>query len=177
MNSRERAVTDLQELADRGTHQWRQLKEKEARSQLSRRRRLPSAMIKFAYEAIAWAPHVNTWEDAFKIVRDVNRTNFGACLDTFQIAASVFVDPGRFPHGIQPRGEQRMRESMQRIEELLTVLIKCFTYKSQTERDFRSVCLRSLTVPCSGGAWTPNCSGRGMRGFSLSKKNLVVSYP
>lgn len=50
--------------------------------------------IKFAYEAIAWGTHVNTWEKSWDVVQRVNRPNFGIAIDTFNVAARVFADPG-----------------------------------------------------------------------------------
>ncbi|KAJ9657600.1 hypothetical protein H2198_004246 [Neophaeococcomyces mojaviensis] len=49
--------------------------------------------IRFAYEALAWGTHVNLWNDAFDIVKAVNRPNFGTCLDTFNLAGRVYADP------------------------------------------------------------------------------------
>jgi len=49
--------------------------------------------ISIAYEALAWGTHVDTWEQTWEIVERVDRTNFGICLDTFNIAARVYADP------------------------------------------------------------------------------------
>lgn len=49
--------------------------------------------IRFAYEALAWGTHVDTWEASWYIVQRVNRPNFGLCLDTFNIAGRVYADP------------------------------------------------------------------------------------
>ncbi|KAL2006074.1 hypothetical protein VTN00DRAFT_9728 [Thermoascus crustaceus] len=49
--------------------------------------------IRFAYEALAWGTHVDTWEASWAIVQRVNRPNFGLCLDTFNIAGRVYADP------------------------------------------------------------------------------------
>lgn len=49
--------------------------------------------IRFAYESLAWATHVDTWERCWEIVAKVDRANFGVCLDTFNIAGRVYADP------------------------------------------------------------------------------------
>lgn len=54
---------------------------------------LESPAIKFAYESLAWATHVDTWERCWEIVSKVDRPNFGVCLDTFNIAGRVYADP------------------------------------------------------------------------------------
>ncbi|KAG8631961.1 hypothetical protein KVT40_001101 [Elsinoe batatas] len=60
-----------------------------------------SPQIRFAYENLCWGTHVSTWEQAWEIVERVNRSNFGMCLDTFNIAGGVWADPesstGRVP--------------------------------------------------------------------------------
>ncbi|KAK8214858.1 hypothetical protein M8818_002441 [Zalaria obscura] len=49
--------------------------------------------IQFAYENLAWGTYVDTWEAAYSIVQQVDRPNFGICLDTFNIAARIYADP------------------------------------------------------------------------------------
>ncbi|KAJ5899990.1 hypothetical protein N7495_004734 [Penicillium taxi] len=49
--------------------------------------------IKFAYEALAWGTHVNTWEKSWEIVQGVDRPNLGLALDTFNIAGAIYADP------------------------------------------------------------------------------------
>jgi 4-hydroxyphenylpyruvate dioxygenase len=45
-----------------------------------------SPVIKFAYEGMAWSPHVSSWENVWQFVKLVDRPNFGCVLDTFHIA-------------------------------------------------------------------------------------------
>ncbi|KAL7962739.1 xylose isomerase-like protein [Trichoderma compactum] len=52
-----------------------------------------SPVIKFAYEALCWGTRVDTWEMSWDVVQRVNRTNFGICLDTFNIAGRIYADP------------------------------------------------------------------------------------
>ncbi|KAK5104034.1 hypothetical protein LTS08_001918 [Lithohypha guttulata] len=52
-----------------------------------------SPPIRFAYEALCWGTHINTWDAAWSIVEEVDMLNFGTCLDTFNIAGRVHADP------------------------------------------------------------------------------------
>ena len=52
-----------------------------------------SPPTRFAYEALAWGTHVDTWDVAWDIVQQVDRPNFGTCLDTFNLAGRIFADP------------------------------------------------------------------------------------
>ena len=49
--------------------------------------------FKIAYETRSWATVSSTWKDGWEVVKAVDRTNFGLCLDTFQIAAAEYADP------------------------------------------------------------------------------------
>lgn len=52
-----------------------------------------SKPIRFAYENLCWGTHIDTWEQAWDVVRLVDRANFGMCLDTFNIAGRIWADP------------------------------------------------------------------------------------
>ncbi|KAL7934503.1 xylose isomerase-like protein [Trichoderma chlorosporum] len=52
-----------------------------------------SPTIKFAYEALCWGTRIDTWEMSWNVVQRVNRSNFGICLDTFNIAGRIYADP------------------------------------------------------------------------------------
>ncbi|TBU25420.1 xylose isomerase-like protein [Dichomitus squalens] len=49
--------------------------------------------IRIAYELWAWGAHVNRWEHVWEVCKRVDRSNFGLCLDTFQICARDYADP------------------------------------------------------------------------------------
>ncbi|KAF2405456.1 xylose isomerase-like protein [Trichodelitschia bisporula] len=68
---RQRMVTDLQQLADM----------------------LLEHTFRLAYENWCWSTHAPKWRDAWDIMRQVDRPNFGLCLDTFQTAGSEWADP------------------------------------------------------------------------------------
>ncbi|KAH6604254.1 hypothetical protein Trco_007700 [Trichoderma cornu-damae] len=50
-------------------------------------------IIRFAYEALCWGTRVDTWEASWDVVQRVSRSNFGICLDTFNIAGRIYADP------------------------------------------------------------------------------------
>ena len=85
-------VADLQEVADMG------LKEE--------------PIIKFAYENLCWSTYFDTWEKAHQLVERVDRSNFGMCLDTFNIAGRVYADPAS-PDGKTPSAEEDMKKSLE----------------------------------------------------------------
>lgn len=69
-------------------------------------------VIKIAYENLAWSTHCTLWQEALEIVRQVDRDNFGLCLDSFHIAVALWGDPFS-PSGRQPNGDNRLEESLQ----------------------------------------------------------------
>lgn len=91
---RTRIVTDLQEVADIGLQ--------------------TNPVTRFAYEALAWGTHVDTWDDAWSIVNAVDRPNFGTCLDTFNLAGRVFADPAS-PSGLNPNAVEDMQLSISKL--------------------------------------------------------------
>ena len=66
-------VADLREVADLGAEQ--------------------SPPVRFAYEALCWGTHIDQWDEAYEIVKLVDRVNFGTCLDMFNILGRVYGDP------------------------------------------------------------------------------------
>jgi 4-hydroxyphenylpyruvate dioxygenase len=68
--------------------------------------------VRFVYEAMAWGRFIETWEQAWEVVRAVNRPNFGICLDTFQIAARVWGDPLSTSGRLQD-GDALLRRSLE----------------------------------------------------------------
>ncbi|TVY53528.1 3-dehydroshikimate dehydratase [Lachnellula suecica] len=68
--------------------------------------------MKIAYENLAWSTHCSLWQEALEIVNEVDRENFGLCLDSFHIAVSLWADPFT-PSGRQVNGDERLEESMQ----------------------------------------------------------------
>jgi 4-hydroxyphenylpyruvate dioxygenase len=77
--------------------------------------------IKFAYEALAWGTHVNTWEKAWKIVQAVNRPNLGLALDTFNIAGAIYADPTTEDGRVAGTAEADLSASLGRMASTLDV--------------------------------------------------------
>ncbi|MCJ1361644.1 hypothetical protein MMC16_000744 [Acarospora aff. strigata] len=68
-------------------------------------------IIKFAYENLAWGTFIDTWEAVWDIVTEVDRPNFGMCLDTFNIAGRVWADPSS-PSGKTPNADADLQASI-----------------------------------------------------------------
>ncbi|KAJ5568764.1 hypothetical protein N7450_011250 [Penicillium hetheringtonii] len=85
-------VRDLQRLADLGA----------------------GAGFRFVYEALCWGDHVDTWEASWDVVRDVDRPNFGLCLDSFNIAGRVYADPAS-PTGCTSNAAADLAASLDRL--------------------------------------------------------------
>lgn len=66
-----RFVKDLRELADR----------------------LAKDNFRIAYENWCWSTHAPDWKDVWDVCKQVDRPNFGLCLDTFQSAGGEWADP------------------------------------------------------------------------------------
>ena len=69
-------------------------------------------VIKIAYENLAWSTHCTLWQDALKIVCEVDRDNFGLCLDSFHLSTALWADPFSLS-GQQPNSNKRLEESLQ----------------------------------------------------------------
>lgn len=85
-------VRDLQRLADIGA----------------------DAGFRFVYEALCFGDHIDTWEASWEVVREVNRPNFGLCLDSFNIAGRVYADPAS-ASGHTPNAAEDMTASLDRL--------------------------------------------------------------
>ena len=79
-----------------------------------------SRPLRFAYENLCWGTHVDTWEQAWEIVRLVDRANFGMCLDTFNIAGRIWADPAS-PDGKVVNADQALDASLTRLVEIVDV--------------------------------------------------------
>ena len=88
------AIADLREAADMGLCQ--------------------QPPIRFAYEALCWGTHCDSWEESWDIVEAVDRPNFGLCLDTFNIAGRIYADPTS-PAFFTPNGDEAVSKSLERL--------------------------------------------------------------
>jgi len=73
-------------------------------------------VIKVAYENLAWSTRVIFWQDALQFVQEVNRPNFGLCLDTFHISVALWADAFN-SSGYQADGNKRLAQSMHEFVE------------------------------------------------------------
>lgn len=79
-----------------------------------------SPPIRFAYEAVSWGTHIDTWERAWEVVKRVDMPNLGVCLDTFHIAGRVWGDPTS-PAGRKGEGDRALATSLHHMAEELDV--------------------------------------------------------
>ncbi|KKK20230.1 hypothetical protein ARAM_004884 [Aspergillus rambellii] len=70
--------------------------------------------FRFVYEALCWSSHIDTWEAAWRVVRAVDRDNFGLCLDTFNLAGRVYADPAA-ASGETPNAAAELDASLARL--------------------------------------------------------------
>ncbi|BGP36163.1 hypothetical protein JCM10450v2_000061 [Rhodotorula kratochvilovae] len=87
----DKIVADLRELADLGAARPRP--------------------IRIAYESLAWSTFFPRWQDTLRIVRAVDRPNFGLVLDAFHIGGFEFADPAS-PTGERPDAAARLSGSL-----------------------------------------------------------------
>ncbi|KAM3467301.1 hypothetical protein MY5147_006209 [Beauveria neobassiana] len=94
------AIQDLQKVADFGL--------------------LQEPPMRFVYEALSWGTHCDTWERSWETVQQVDRPNFGLCLDTFNIAARVWADPTD-PTGRNKDSDELLAQSLALMAESVDV--------------------------------------------------------
>lgn len=70
--------------------------------------------IKIAYENLGWGTHCSLWQQALQTVQDVDRDNFGLCLDSFHFCAALWGDPFNRT-GIQPNGKRKLDDSLREL--------------------------------------------------------------
>lgn len=71
-------------------------------------------IIKVAYENLAWSSHCTLWQQALSIVQEVDRENFGLCLDSFHLSTFLWADPYSVD-GRQSEGTGRLEESLREL--------------------------------------------------------------
>jgi sugar phosphate isomerase/epimerase len=75
-----------------------------------------SYSLSIAYEAVAWGTYIDTWEESLRMVQDVNRVNFGLCLDSFHVAARVWGDV-TVKSGMREDADSALQKSLDRFVE------------------------------------------------------------
>lgn len=76
--------------------------------------------VRFVYENLCWGKFVSTWEAAWEIVAAVDRSNFGICLDTFNIAGGAWADPS-VSGGKLPSADEKLRQSLEQMKKTVDV--------------------------------------------------------
>lgn len=89
--------------------------------------------IEFAYEALCWGTHTDTWEQSWEIVKRVDRPNFKICLDTFNIAGRIYADPTS-PDGKRPNADAELAASLRRLVKDVDVRKIAFVQVVDAER-------------------------------------------
>ncbi|KAK1142391.1 hypothetical protein N8T08_007943 [Aspergillus melleus] len=74
-----------------------------------------SPPVAIAYEYLSWGTYCSTWDTALRLVKLVDHTNFGLCLDTFHELTKLWASPFEVS-GKYPRGDQALRDSLQRFK-------------------------------------------------------------
>lgn len=87
-------IQDLREVADLGAKQ--------------------DAPIRFAYEAITWGAHINTWQHAWQIIQEADKPNLGLCIDTFHILAKAWANPESIT-GLREDATDALRRNLQEL--------------------------------------------------------------
>lgn len=153
-------VSDLREVADLGIQE--------------------DPPIRFVYESLCWGTYVDKWEQCWDIVQKVDRTNFGICLDTFNILGRIYADPTS-SSGKNLNAEQVVKTSIQRLVQQI---------KPHKEKIFfiQVVDAERLSSPLQPGhpfwkeeqparmSWSRNCRlfyGESERGAYLPVKEVV----
>lgn len=68
-------------------------------------------VVKLAYENLAWSTHTCLWQQALQMVKDVDRDNFGLCLDSFHLCVALWADAFD-ESGRQKDGDKKLAESL-----------------------------------------------------------------
>lgn len=84
--------------------------------QLADLARTSEPVIKIAYENLAWSTHVSLWQEALQMVQEVDRDNFGLCLDSFHLSVALWADAFS-SSGRQANGDERLSESLREFVE------------------------------------------------------------
>ena len=104
----EQVVRDLREIAELGG-----VKERRKRGG-NEKGRVEKRGYRFAYENLCFGTYNDTWEKAWRVVKAVDKENFGLCLDTFNIAGREWGDPAR-EDGKVENADRLFKESLKRL--------------------------------------------------------------
>lgn len=134
--------------------------------------------IQYAYEALCWGTHVDTWEQVWDIVQRVNRPNFGMCIDTYNMAGRVYADPTA-RSGKTPNAEADMEASLRRMVQTVDVSKIAYIQVVDAERLAEPLVEgHEFYNPeqCARMSWSRNCRlfyGEEDRGAYLPIKSIL----
>ncbi|KAK4047288.1 hypothetical protein OIO90_006249 [Microbotryomycetes sp. JL221] len=78
-----------------------------------------SPPIRVMYEGLSFGTHRRSWQDAWKVVEYVNRSNLGLCLDSFNTLALEWADPysstGRQSTDVDEELQINLQDLVQRV--------------------------------------------------------------
>ena len=92
-----------------------------------------SPVVKIAYENLGWGTHCSTWQHALQIVQDVDRDNFGLCLDSFHFCVALWADPFN-KSGKQSGADEKLSKSLEMLVKQLPVEKLFYLQLSDGER-------------------------------------------
>ncbi|KAI8456755.1 xylose isomerase-like protein [Phakopsora pachyrhizi] len=73
---------------------------------------------RICFEALCWGTFINTWSQAWDIVKAVDLENVGLCLDSFNTLAREWADP-TVDGGIQPGADLRISNSLEKLSKTI----------------------------------------------------------
>jgi sugar phosphate isomerase/epimerase len=74
--------------------------------------------VNIAYEAVAWGEYIATWQDSLRVIKKVNRANFGMCWDAFHVLARIWGNC-TVPSGKIEGGDAALKKSLGELVEVL----------------------------------------------------------
>ncbi|KAF2016016.1 xylose isomerase-like protein [Aaosphaeria arxii CBS 175.79] len=112
-----------------------------------------------AYENWCWSTHAPDWKDVWRIVQEVDRSNIGLCLDTFQSAGGEWADPTTSSGLIEGVGRQELEERFDKsMDELADSIPKDKIYLLQISDAYKPPSPLSSELDKSGtrprGRWS-----------------------
>ncbi|KAH8728886.1 xylose isomerase-like protein [Phaeosphaeriaceae sp. PMI808] len=126
---------------------------------------------------VRFATHIDTWEKAWEVVKRVDRSNFGLCLDTFNIAGRVWADPTS-PDGKKPNADEDLKKSIHQMVQQVD-LNKVFYIQTiihdMKYKGFISMELFSRTMSEQGELVPAEHARRGME--SWAKLRCIIKAP
>lgn len=125
-------------------------------------------VVKIAYENLGWGTHCSLWQHALQIVQDVDRDNFGLCLDSFHFCVALSLK-GSAQSATTSSKNQWRRWSKSYL------LRSCST--SSCRMASCSTPLTLKPIPGTMQHSNPLTYGPMRQGLSLSKRSMVATCP